>query len=132
MPKKLKKHSAIFVSTENKCDLCTGSLCCTYITEEIALPRSKADFNHLLWQISHDNVELYKDSDGWTLLFKTICSHLELDGRCGIYDIRPQICREYTNDYCEYDSAPEDGWELHFKNHQDLYTYVTKRFKHWP
>lgn len=120
------------IATEVKCDLCTGSLCCTYITEEITIPRSKAEFNHLLWQVSHDNVELYQDSDGWTLLFKTMCSHLELDGRCGIYEIRPDICKEYTNDYCEYDVAPEEAWKLHFQTHAELYEYVQKRFKNWP
>lgn len=120
------------VTTENKCGFCTGSLCCTYITEGLSTPRSKSDFNHLLWQISHDNVEMYKDDDGWTLLFKTLCSHLQIDGRCGIYEIRPTICRDYTNDYCEYDSAPEENWELYFKDHAQLYAYVQKRFKHWP
>ena len=125
-------NTKLKVSTENKCDLCTGSLCCTYITEEITTPRSKAEFNHLLWQVSHDNVEIYKDDDGWTLMFKTMCSNLEIDGRCGIYDVRPDICREYTNDYCEYDSPPEDAWDLHFKDHSELYAYVQKRFKRWP
>lgn len=120
------------ITTDSKCDLCTGSLCCTYITEEITIPRSKAEFNHLLWQVSHDNVELYKDSDGWTLLFKTMCSHLELDGRCGIYEIRPDICKEYSNNYCEYDVPPEEAWDLHFRTHAELYQYVQKRFKKWP
>lgn len=126
------KNNPLAISSESKCDLCTGSLCCTYITEEITVPRSKADFNQLLWQVSHDNVEIYKDSDGWTLLFKTMCSHLQIDGRCGIYEIRPDICKEYTNDYCEYDAPPEDAWKLHFRDHAELYKYVQKRFKNWP
>lgn len=130
--KKAKKHKPIKVTTENKCDLCTGSLCCTYVTEEIVTPRSKSDYNHLLWQVSHDNVEIYKDDDGWTLMFKTMCSHLQIDGRCGIYEIRPDICREYTNDYCEYDDPPENSWKLHFTCHEDLYKHVKKKFKHWP
>jgi Fe-S-cluster containining protein len=127
-----KNKTPFKITTENKCELCTGSLCCTYITEGITTPRSKHDFNHLLWQVSHDNVEIYKDDDGWTLLFKSICSHLQIDGRCGIYEIRPEICRGYTNDFCEYDSPPEDGWDLHFHDHAELYAYVQKRFKTWP
>lgn len=130
--KKSKKPKTIKVTTENKCDLCTGSLCCTYITEGIVAPKSKSDFQHLLWQVSHDNVEIYKDDDGWTLMLKTMCSHLQADGRCGIYEIRPDICREYTNDWCEYDSAPENAWKLHFTNHEELYKYAKKRFKKWP
>jgi len=133
MPKKKPDTiKTIEVSSDNKCDLCTSSLCCTYVTEELLTPRSKSDFNHLLWQVSHDNVEIYKDEDSWTLMFKTMCSNLEIDGRCGIYDIRPDICKEYTNDYCEYDEPPENSWQLHFTCHSELYKYVQKRFKKWP
>ena len=48
----------------NKCDLCTNSKCCTYVTQQIDVPRSKYDFEVLLWQVSHDNVGAYKDDDG--------------------------------------------------------------------
>ena len=127
-----RKKIKLKVESDNKCDLCTGSLCCVYVTQAIDTPRSKADFNHLLWQVSHENVEAYKDEDGWSLLFNTPCSHLEVDGRCGIYDKRPPICSEYSNDYCEYDAPPENGWDLHFTNHKQLYKYLKKRFKRWP
>ena len=36
----------------------------------------------------------------------TECKHLQSDNRCGIYDTRPQICRDYSTDNCEY----EDDW----------------------
>ena len=36
----------------------------------------------------------------------TDCKHLQSDNRCGIYDTRPQICRDYSTDDCEY----EDDW----------------------
>ena len=36
----------------------------------------------------------------------TPCKHLQPDNLCGIYDTRPQICRDYTTDNCEYD----DDW----------------------
>ena len=60
--------SKIKVTADNKCDLCSNSRCCTYITQEIDAPRSKADFEHLLWQVSHQNIQTYKDEDGWYLL----------------------------------------------------------------
>ena len=56
----------IEVTSENKCGLCTASICCTYITQHIDTPRAKTDFEHLLWQISHENIRVYKDEDGWT------------------------------------------------------------------
>ena len=74
------------ITPENKCSFCTGSLCCTYITQHIETPRAKIDFEHLLWQISHDHVRVYKDEDGWTLLFESKCLHLQLNGDCGIYE----------------------------------------------
>lgn len=52
------------ITTENKCSFCTGSICCTYITQQIDTPRSKSDFEHMLWQISHNNIKFYKDEDG--------------------------------------------------------------------
>lgn len=121
----------IETSSENKCDLCTNSKCCTYVTQQIDTPKSKYDFEILLWQISHQNMGAYKDEDGWFIIFETACTHLLDDGRCGIYDDRPTICRSHTNDYCEYDSPAEDGFDLWFPDYLSLLTYCKKRFKKW-
>ncbi|HKJ86903.1 MAG TPA: YkgJ family cysteine cluster protein [Gammaproteobacteria bacterium] len=122
---------SVEISPETKCGFCTNSKCCTYVSQEIDTPRSKYDFEHLLWQLSHRNVQAYKDDDGWYLLFNTPCNHLLADGRCGIYEERPQICRDYSNDYCEFDSPAEEGFELFFDGYQSLLTYCRKRFKRW-
>ena len=127
----LHKKDKIEVTPENKCSFCTGSTCCTYITQHIDTPRSKTDFEHLLWQLSHEHIRVYKDEDGWTLLVETKCLHLQVNGDCGIYDNRPTICREHTNDYCEYDAPSEDGFELYFPDYQSLREYCIKRFKKW-
>ena len=127
----MDKPVEIEITPENKCSFCTGSICCTYVTQHIDTPRSKADFQHLLWQVSHDNVKAYKDEDGWTLLVEGKCQHLHVNGDCGIYTTRPQICRDHSNDYCEYDAPSEDGFDLYFQNYEDLLTYCKKRFKRW-
>jgi Fe-S-cluster containining protein len=119
------------ITAENKCGFCTNSKCCTYITEELVTPRSMHDFDHMLWQLSHSNIQAYKDEDGWYLLINNACTHLESDGRCGIYDDRPMICREYTNDYCEFDEDSEDGFDLFFEDYDALLKYVKRRFKTW-
>jgi len=119
------------ITTENKCGFCTNSKCCTYITEELVTPRSMHDFDHMLWQLSHRDVQAYKDEDGWYLLVNNPCNHLLADGRCGIYDDRPLICREYTNDFCEFDEPSENGFELFFPDYHALLKYVEKRFKTW-
>jgi Fe-S-cluster containining protein len=106
----------IKITPENKCGFCTNSKCCTYITEELATPRSMHDFDHMLWQLSHKDVQAYKDEEGWYLLVNNPCLHLGKDGRCGIYEDRPQICREYSNDFCEFDESADEGFELFFEN----------------
>ncbi len=117
---------------ETKCSFCPGSKCCTYVTQRIPGPRSKRDFEELLWQVSHRGVEVYKDDDGWFLLFDSPCEHLQADGRCGIYARRPFVCREYSNDYCEFDAPPEEGFELYFRSYEELLAYCRRRFRHWP
>ncbi len=116
---------------DRKYSLCTGSKCCTYITQSLETPRSKAAFEHLLWQVSHRGVEAYKDESGWYLLINAPCGHLQPDGRCGIYEQRPEICRAYDNEYCEYDAPADEGFLLHFRGYDDLLKYCRKRFKTW-
>ena len=119
------------ITPENKCSFCRGTKCCTYITEALGVVRSKSDFEHLLWQVAHEGVEAYKDESGWYLLMHTSCSFLESNGQCGIYDERPQICRDYDNDFCEYDAPAEEGFLLHFKAYDELLKYCKKRFRTW-
>ena len=124
-------RAKIEITPENKCSFCAGSICCTYVTQHIDTPRSKVDFQHLLWQVSHDHVKAYKDEDGWTLLIEAKCQHLQIDGACGIYATRPQICRDHSNEYCEFDVPSEDGFDLYFQNYEELLAYCKKRFKRW-
>lgn len=126
-----KTINGIKITTENKCGFCTGAKCCTYITQQVDTPRSMHDFDHLLWQVSHRKVRAYKDEDGWYLLVDNTCQHLHPDGRCGIYESRPMICREHTNDYCEFDSPAEKDFDLYFDGYDALLKYCRKRFKGW-
>ena len=116
---------------ESKCQRCINSKCCTYFTQAIDTPRSKQEFDHLLWQISHRGVQVYKDKTGWYLLINTTCMHLKPNGQCGVYEARPQICREYSNDFCEFDAPAEEGFDLYFADYEALLVYCKKRFKRW-
>jgi uncharacterized protein len=119
------------MTPETKCGFWTNTQCCTYISQEIDVPRSKHDFDFLLWQISHRDIGIYKDEGSWYLLVNNACNHIMPDGRCGIYADRPQICRDYSNDYCEFDEPAEDSFELYFQNYDELLAYCKKRFKRW-
>ncbi len=119
------------MTPENKCSFCSNSKCCTYFTQQIDTPRKKSEFAHMLWQISHRDVQFYKDEDGWFLLVNNPCTHLLEGGGCAIYEDRPDICREYDNDYCEFDAPAEEGFELFFDSYDSLLKYCKKRFKNW-
>ena len=93
--------------------------------------RSKADFEHLLWQVSHQGIEAYKDNSGWYLLMRGNCEHLDEDGGCRIYPARPQVCRDYPSDWCELDEPAEKHFELYFRNYAELLDYCRRRFKRW-
>ena len=129
MAKKIKVLQA--ESSDNKCDNCHKSKCCQYVTQNIDKPTSMKDFDLLLWQISHKNTHIFKDEEGWFLLMLNGCTHLLDDGRCGIYEKRPLICRDHSNDYCEFDVSIEDGSELYFDGYDALDKYCRKRFKSW-
>lgn len=128
---KVKLEPGVEITAENKCGYCTNSYCCTYVTEELTAPKSKEDYEHMLWQVSHEGVEVYKDDEGWWMMVSGRCTHLQPDGACGIYDVRPQICRDHTNDYCEFDSPAEDDYDLYFPDYETLLKYCKKRFKRW-
>ncbi len=61
---------------------------------------------------------MFTEDGQWYLLVHTKCKHLQDDNRCGIYDTRPQICRDYTTDACEYD----DDWtyERYFETPEQI------------
>jgi len=124
-------HPPVTLSPETKCSHCAGTKCCNYATQALDTPRSMDDFDLMLWQMAHKNVEIYKDKDGWFLLFNTPCHFLQVDGSCGIYATRPQLCRDYDNDFCEFDESAAEHFEFYFCSYDELDAYCRKRFKRW-
>ena len=120
------------LAAKNHCGRCTRSTCCTYLTQAIEAPRSMEDFDLLLWQISHQNTQVYRDEDGWFLLVNNRCLHLLPHGRCAIYETRPQICREHSTADCELEgpAGPAD-FELFFPDYESLAAYCRNKFKSW-
>jgi uncharacterized protein len=106
----------------NLCEYCTAK-CCHYFALPIDEPTTRRDFDFIRWYLLHDRASVFVDSDVWYLLVHTTCKHLQADHRCGIYETRPQICRDYTTDGCEYD----DDWcyEKYFETPEQIDEYVT-------
>ncbi len=76
----------------------------------IETPSERQDFDYIRWYLLHDRATVFKEDDDWYLLVHTTCRHLQEDHRCGIYETRPQICRDYSTKNCEY----EDDWTYDF------------------
>jgi len=84
------------------CQHCTAK-CCRYFALPIETPKTPKDFDYLRWYLIHGRISIFVDGDKWFLMVHNDCEHLQEDHRCGIYHTRPQICRDYTTDECEYD-----------------------------
>ena len=120
-----KRRRADFAATDNLCEHCTAK-CCHYFALAIEEPVSRRDFDFMRWYLLHDRATVFVDDDNWYLLVHTTCKHLQPDYRCGIYQSRPQICREYTTDDCEF----EDDWcyEKYFESPEQIDEYADALF----
>jgi Fe-S-cluster containining protein len=91
------------------CEYCVAK-CCRYFALPIETPTELEDYEFIRWFLLHDRATVFKEDDDWYLLVHTQCQHLQPDNRCGIYETRPQVCRDYTTKDCEYD----DDWTYDF------------------
>jgi len=82
--------------------------CCTYVAVGVNAPTTPRLATDVLWYLYHDSVYVHADADGeWSVVFETRCRNLGDDLRCGIYAVRPHICRGFDNRSCEV-NAPSD------------------------
>jgi len=91
------------------CDYCSAK-CCRYFALPLDAPEDRADFEFMRWFLLHERASVFKEEETWYLLVHTVCRHLQPDNRCGIYETRPQVCRDYSTKDCEYD----DDWTYDF------------------
>ena len=94
---------------QSLCEFCTAK-CCRYFALPIDPPTILEDYEYMRWYLLHDRATIFKEEGDWYLLVHTTCKNLQSDHRCGIYETRPHICREYSTDNCEY----EDDWTYDF------------------
>lgn len=103
------------------CDHCTAK-CCKYFAMPMERPSNRKDYDFIRWFLLHESASAFVEDGTWYLLVHTRCKHLMADNRCGIYETRPQICREYTTDDCEYD---EDWvYEQYFETAEQVAEYT--------
>lgn len=111
---------------------CEGcSHCCHYIALEISKPTSKRDYDNLFWFLMHNGVSVYEDWHGhWFVQFDTTCRALTSDQRCGIYEERPQVCREYSIDDCVRHN-PEPPERHLFHSPEELEKHLVAKGVEW-
>ena len=110
---------------ETLCDYCSAK-CCRYFSLSIDRPNTAADFDYLRWYLLHEHATIFVEDDAWYLLVHTKCKQLQSDNRCGIYETRPKICRNYTTDQCEYDDSYT--FDRYFETAEQIEEYVNARF----
>jgi Fe-S-cluster containining protein len=103
------------------CDYCTAK-CCKYFALPIETPTERQDYDFIRWFLLHEHATVFTEDGTWYILVHTTCKHLRPDNLCGIYETRPQICRDYTTDNCEYD----DDWvyDQYFETAEQVAEYT--------
>ena len=92
-----------------KAATCTScGLCCSYVAIEVDTPKTVKQATMMLWYVYHEGISLYVNDDDWMVQFDTTCIHLQPDYRCGVYETRPHICREFSEQDCEVNTG-DDG-----------------------
>lgn len=122
---KALQHGAGQWEGEVRCSTCTGACCATY--DMVAV--TAADLERAKGLGVELDVMLYKNGESWNgsvgmirsieglhpmtgKLVKYLCPHLGADGRCTVYEARPQVCRDYNAEACG--DVYEDG-RIHLK-----------------
>ena len=114
------------VTQHPQCAQCLPAKCCRYFSIQIDTPRSKRDFDDLIWMIAHRQVSIYIEKRKWFLMIHTQCRFLDTDtNKCAVYETRPEMCRDHSVKDCEW-HGPYD-FDNHFKSYEDLKRWMKKR-----
>ena len=110
------------------CEQCTAA-CCRYVALPIEDPETRRDFDDMRWYVLHQGVSVFVEDGEWYIQIQRDCRHILPDGRCDIYETRPQICREYTTRECDYHLSDENDEVLIFDNPESLMAYADEYFR---
>ena len=103
MPKKIRPDRKDIPSGKSPCSYCPGK-CCRYFALPIDTPESQKEYDNMRWYLLHERAAIFVDDGTWYLLVYSPCNFLDKETNlCSIYETRPNICREYSSDECEYE-----------------------------
>ena len=104
------------------CEHCTA-ICCHYVAMQIDTPTTARDLDDIRWYVLHEDMIVFVEEGEWYLQINRKCRHLQPDRRCGIYETRPQICREYKTNDCDYHGG-DYGYDHLFTEPEHVEAYA--------
>ena len=107
------------------CEHCLAA-CCRYIALPLDKPTTARDYDDIRWYLMHQGISVFVEEGDWYVQFQTRCKNLGADNRCGIYDSRPEICREYEPGECDYAGGAYE-YENLFTHPQQIDEYYLKK-----
>lgn len=116
-----RKPRPTLLPGQSLCDHCSAK-CCKYFAWPIDRPSDRDDFDYIRWAMLHSQTTFFVEDDDWYVLVHTTCKHLRSDNLCGIYETRPEICRSYSTDDCEFDD--HYVYEKYFETPEQVYEYM--------
>ena len=127
----MKSSETAAVSIRHRCQHECKGRCCRYITIQVPAPRDKIDMEEIRWFLAHRDISVYVVSRRWNVEIRNRCKYLNRRNRCDIYEKRPEICRLYDVESCEYPRRPKhklqfdtidqfDAWRAQKRRQQQL------------
>ena len=109
----------------NLCEHCTAA-CCRYLAIPLDKPTCARDYDDMRWYLMHEETLVFVEEGDWYVQFQTTCKNLGADNLCAIYETRPQICREYVAEGCDY-SVGSYGYDHLFTHAKQIEEYYEKK-----
>jgi len=115
---------------ETLCSKCKA-LCCKYITVEIEEPKDDEDLDNIRWYMIHEGVGILVEKKCWMVRMNARCRYLRKDSTCGIYEHRPEACRQYETENCDYRTVSEGVPKAYreFEDFEKFRNYVKGRWR---
>ncbi len=98
-------------------------MCCRYIALPLDEPTDAEAFAECRWFLMHEGVTIFVSDGDWYVSVATPCGHLTEDGDCDTYETRPDICRKYGADNCDYHGGDYE-YKLFFTHPEQLAEYA--------
>lgn len=108
------------------CAVECGAKCCRHVAWTVEEPTTQEEYDEWYWAVLHEGISFFKEDDEWYMLIATTCSKLGADNLCGIYETRPQTCRDYSPDACEHPDGLD--WEEYIDSKDALDEYWARMF----